>query len=342
MSIAQESPTKTLDFRQVVQRANGTIRMTTVILGALTWFAITATLWLGLFALDNLLDLPTALRFPFAIVGLIVTVGCFFKCVVGALRKHDSNELVALMLEERFGIEDNVLINTMQFEEMDYSDKQKDFIRATAGAATTGWSHVPLSQLWQPARLAKWCTTFAVLMALWITYSVVAPDYLKNAFTRYAFSFQDTAPAASTLLVMTPAEDLTIAEFEDLEVSLDVTKFANGQQLMVYPAIVYREGQGSVGTDGAEGAEVKMRPVVGNPNLYQYTFETVRRNFSFRIFVDGTYTRSVQVTVNAATKIVESTFTITPPDYVAQAPREQSGPPYPVKCLPESTAVAGR
>jgi hypothetical protein len=99
---------------------------------------------------------------------------------------------------------------------------------------------------------------------------------------------------------------------------------------------VYREGQGSVANDGTVGAEVKMRPVVGNPNLYQYTFETVRRSFSFRIFVGGTYTRSVQVTVDGVTKIVESTFTITPPAYVAQSPREQSGPPYPVKCLPAS------
>ena len=135
---------------------------------------------------------------------------------------------------------------------------------------------------------------------------------------------------------MSPAEDLTIAEFDDLDISLDVTEFADGKQLMIYPAIVYREGQGSVASDGTVGAEVKMRPVVGNPNLYQYTFEAVRRSFSFRIFVGGTYTRSVQVTVNAATKIVESRFTITPPAYVAQSPREQSGPPYPVKCLPAS------
>jgi hypothetical protein len=336
MSIAQTSPTQTLDFRQVVQRANGTIRMTKVILGFLTWFAIAATTWLGLFALDNLLDLPTALRFPFAIMGLIVTIGAFFKCVVGALRTHRSNEQVALMLEEQFGIEENVLINTMQFEEMGYSDKQKDFIRATASAATTGWSHVPLRELWQPARMAKWLAVFAVLMSLWIAYSVVAPDYLKNAFSRYAFSFQDTAPAAAASLIMTPAEDLTIAEFDDLDITLDVTKFADGKQLVVYPAIVYREGQGSVANDGTVGAEVKMRPVVGNPNLYQYTFETVRRSFSFRIFVGGTYTHSVQVTVDGVTKIVESTFTITPPAYVAQSPREQSGPPYPVKCLPAS------
>ncbi len=330
------SPAQTLDFRQVVERANRTIRMTKVMLGFLTWFAITATIWLSLFALDNLLDLPTALRFPFGIMGLIVTIAAFFKCVVGALRTHRSNEQVALILEEQFGIEENVLINTMQFEEMGYSDKQKDFIRATASAATTGWSHVPLRELWQPRRLAKWMAAFALLMSLWVAYSVVAPDYLRNAFSRYAFSFQDTPPAAAASLIMTPAEDLTVAEFDDLDITLDVTKFADGKQLVVYPAIVYREGQGSVANDGTVGAEVKMRPVVGNPNLYQYTFETVRRSFAFRIFVGGTYTHSVQVTVDGVTKIVESSFTITPPAYVAQPPREQSGPPYPVKCLPAS------
>ena len=78
--------TDTLDFGKVVNRAKRTIRMTGVMLGFLTWFAITATTWVCLFLLDNLMDLPTALRFPFAIVGLVVTVGAFLKCVVGSLR----------------------------------------------------------------------------------------------------------------------------------------------------------------------------------------------------------------------------------------------------------------
>ena len=336
MSNTQTKQSKGADFRHIVERANGTIHKTKMILGCLAWFAIVATTWLTLFAVDNLLDLPTALRFPFAIAGLVITLGSFFKCVVGSFRKHQSDERVALMLEEQFGIEENVLINTMQFEEMGYSDKQKEFILATATAAKTGWSHVPLRELWQPARLAKWGTVFAVLLVGWIGYGVAAPEYLENAFARYTFSFGDTPPAASASLVMTPNEDLTIAEYEDLEVTLDVTKFADGEPLMVYPSVVYREGQGRVARDGLEGAEVKMRPVVGNPNLYKYTFETVRRSFAFRVFVGGTYTRSVQVTVNAATKIVESVCTITPPAYIAQESREQSGPPYPVKCLPAS------
>ncbi len=328
------SQEKTLDFRTVVERANRNRRTSSVILGFLTWGAIVATMWLSLFALDNLLNLPTSLRFPFAIIGLVITVGCFFKYAVGALRERSSDELTALKLEEQFGIKDNVLINTMQFEDMGYSEDQKAFVNATADAATTGWNHVPLRELLQVGRLTKWSIAIVVLLVSWIAYSIVAPDYLESAFNRYAFSFVDTPPAAASKLVMTPAEDVTIAEYANLDISLDVSEFTKGKELVIYPSIKYKEGVGVFESQSVDGAEVKMRPVVGNPNLYQYSFETVRRSFSFRIFVGKTYTRNVQVTVNPAAKIIGSTFTITPPAYVAMPARTQSGPPNPVKCLP--------
>ena len=328
------SQEKKLDFRTVVERANRSRRTYSVILGFLTWGAIVATTWLSLFALDNLLNLPSSLRFPFAILGLVITVGCFFKYVVGPLRERSSDELTALKLEEQFGIKDNVLINTMQFEDMGYSEEQKAFINATADAATTGWNHVPLRELLQVGRLTKWSCAVVVLLVTWIAYHIVAPDYLESAFNRYAFSFADAPPAAASKLVMTPAEDVTIAEYANLDVSLDVSEFIKGKELVIYPSIKYKEGVGVFESQSVDGAEVKMRPVVGNPNLYQYTFETVRRSFSFRIFVGSTYTHSVQVTVNPAAKIIESTFTVTPPAYVAIPARTQSGPPNPVKCLP--------
>ena len=328
------SQEKKLDFRTVVERANRSRRTYSVILGFLTWGAIVATTWLSLFALDNLLNLPSSLRFPFAILGLVITVGCFFKYVVGPLRERSSDELTALKLEEQFGIKDNVLINTMQFEDMGYSEEQKAFINATADAATTGWNHVPLRELLQVGRLTKWSCAVVVLLVTWIAYHIVAPDYLESAFNRYAFSFADAPPAAASKLVMTPAEDVTIAEYANLDVSLDVSEFIKGKELVIYPSIKYKEGVGVFESQSVDGAEVKMRPVVGNPNLYQYTFETVRRSFSFRIFVGSTYTHSVQVTVNPAAKIIESTFTVTPPAYVAIPARTQNGPPNPVKCLP--------
>ena len=107
--------------------------------------------------------------------------------------------------------------------------------------------------------------------------------------------------------------------------------------MAIYPSIRYKEGVGILDSQSMVGGEVKMRPVVGNPNLYKYTFETVRRSFSFRIYVGSTYTHNVQVTVTPAAKIIESVVTITPPDYVAMPERTQSGPPTPVKCLPAAT-----
>jgi hypothetical protein len=109
------SQAKALDFRQVVERANHSQRTSSVILGFLTWGAIVATTCLSLFALDNLLNLPSSLRFPFAIIGLVITVGCFFKYVVGTLRERSSDELVALKLEEQFGIKDSRLQRRIRF-----------------------------------------------------------------------------------------------------------------------------------------------------------------------------------------------------------------------------------
>ena len=328
---------KTLDFRTVVEGANRSMHRTSVILGFLTCFAIIAMMWLSLFALDNLLNLPTSLRFPLSIAGVIITIASFVKYALGALFERRSDEEVALMLEDQFGIEENVLINSMQFEDMGYSDKQKAFITATATAATTGWSHISLRELWQVVRVTKWAAAFVVLIGLWIAYTVIAPDYLNSAFNRYAFSFSDRPPAAASLLTITPSEDLTIAEYDSLEIDLDASRLIKGKELAIYPSIRYKEGVGILDSQSMVGGEVKMRPVVGNPNLYKYTFETVRRSFSFRIYVGSTYTHNVQVTVTPAAKIIESVVTITPPAYVAMPARTQSGPPTPVKCLPAAT-----
>ena len=328
---------KTLDFRTVVEGANRSMHRTSVILGFLTCFAIIAMMWLSLFALDNLLNLPTSLRFPLSIAGVIITIASFVKYALGALFERRSDEEVALMLEDQFGIEENVLINSMQFEDMGYSDKQKAFITATATAATTGWSHISLRELWQVVRVTKWAAAFVVLIGLWIAYTVIAPDYLNSAFNRYAFSFSDRPPAAASLLTITPSEDLTIAEYDSLEIDLDASRLIKGKELAIYPSIRYKEGVGILDSQSMVGGEVKMRPVVGNPNQYKYTFETVRRSFSFRIYVGSTYTHNVQVTVTPAAKIIESVVIITPPAYVAMPERTQSGPPTPVKCLPAAT-----
>lgn len=334
MSIAASS-----DFGRlgpVVGRANHTVFITTAVLGVMIWFAIACGTWLTLFALDNLLKLPAALRFPLSIAGVILTVWSLWKYAITSIRRRWTNEQVALMLEKRYGIRENVLINAMQFEEMAYGERQKDFVLETAKAGALGMKSIPLSELWQYGRMTAWGVVFAVLLSLSAVYVLMLPRYAGNAFYRYLHSLSDVPPAGSVSLDITPGQDVTIAEHETLRISLVVGRLEGNDKLMAYPELFYKEGEGTVSGQRGDGTAATMQPVVGKANAYTYVFENVRHSFAFRVFVRDTYTRSIQVTVSPAPEIVESRFTITPPAYVAQETREEAGPPQSVKCLPKS------
>jgi len=333
------STAATLKFERLapaVSRANSAIFVTTAILGFLTWSAISASTWLALFVLDNLLMLPAALRFPLSIAATILTVWAFWQKVIVSLRNRRSNEQVALMLERRYGIAENVVINAIQFEDMEYGERQKDFVLETAKAGSLGLKSIPLRELWQFGRMSLWWFVFALLLSLWAVYILMAPRHADNAFFRYARSLSDVPPAGSVSLHVTPDHDVTIAEHEDLEVTLTVGELAGDRELATYPTLFYKEGEGVVSHQRGNGVEAKMRPVVGKANVYTHTFMGVRRSFAFRIFVLDTYTRSIQVTVNPGPKVAESAFYITPPPYVAGETRKQPGPPHPIKCLPHA------
>jgi len=334
MSTATTSKSERLG--PVVSRANATIFITTAVLGVLIWFTVSAGMWLTLFALDNLFKLPAALRFPLSVVAAILTVWLFWRYVIISVRNRMSNEHVALMLEKKYGIDENALINTIQFEEMKYGDHQKDFVLEIAKAGSSGLKRVPLRELWQFGRMGLWGGVFALFFSLFAVYVLTMPRYAENAFFRYAHGLSDVPPVGSVSLDVIPDHDVTVAEHEDLEVTLTVGRLAAGGELTTYPQLFYKEGVGAVGNHRGDGTEMKMEPVVGKPHVYRYTFEDVRRSFAFRIFVRDTYTRSVQVTVNPGPKIAESCFYITPPAYVAEETREEAGPPHPVKCLPRS------
>ena len=333
------STTTTSELKRLgpaVGRANTAIFITTAVLGFLTWFAISTSTWLTLFVLDNFLKLPAALRFPLAVAAAILTVWALWKNVIGSIMNRRSNEQVALMLERKYGIGENVVINAIQFEEMKYGERQKDFVLETAKAGSLGLKSIPLRELWQFGRMSLWWLVFAVLLSLWAIYVLTVPRYAANAFFRYSHSLSDVPPAGSVSLYVTPDHDVTIAEHEDIEVTLAVGGLAGDREVTTYPTLFYKEGEGVVGNHRGDGMERKMGPVVGKPNVYRLTFEDVRRSFAFRIFVSDTHTRSIQVTVNPGPKIAESSFSITPPAYVARETREQAGPPHPVKCLPRS------
>jgi len=323
-------------LRPAIARANAAIFVSTAVRGLLTWLAVVGGTWLALFALDNLLNLPATLRFVLSMGGVLVTIWVFWKQVVVPLSHRKTNEQVALMLEKKYGIPENVLINAMQFEGMQYGERQKDFILETTKAGSVGWQSVPLRELWQFGRLGAWALAFAVLASLIALYVLWLPRYAASAADRYLYSLSDVPPVGSFSLDLDPDRGVTIAEHETLPITLAVSELAKGAKLATYPELFFKEGVQEVDGSQSDGMAVMMEPVMGKPDVYKYTFEDVRHDFAFRVFAGDTYSHSIPVRVIPASKIVESRFSVTPPAYTAEEAYERAGPPHSVRCLPRS------
>ncbi|MGD0092490.1 MAG: DUF4175 family protein, partial [Planctomycetota bacterium] len=336
MTTATATAANGLAIGAVVARARTVVFLSRLALGILTWVVVCGGLWLGLFALDNVARLPTGLRFPLAVAAAALTLGGLWKYLLRPLTDRRSIEQVALMLERNYGIPENLLINSLQFEETEYGEGQRAFIEETIRAGTLGLAAVSLRELYQFSKVSKWTVLLSVTLCLWGGYVILAPRHLSNALQRYIFSLSDVPPVGSVNLNITPAGDYVLAERDDLQVAVEVAGLQAGDKLASYPELFWKEGTTPVEAQRGAGNRIVMQPWAGRANTYAHTFLGVRRGFAFRLFVRDAYSRSTQITVNPAPRIAESQFEVTPPAYVGGKAAAQLGPPQPVTCLPGS------
>jgi hypothetical protein len=320
-----------------VARARLTIYIARLTLGIVAWVVLAGAVWLILFGLDNLLRLPGAVRFPLAVAGVVVTLAGLWKNVVRVALDRRTPVQIAALLEQKYGIGKNVLVNSLQFGEGEYGERQRPFIQETISAGTLGLAAVSLRDLWQPLRLGKWGLVLIAILALWIGYAVLAPRYARNALDRYLYALADVPPVGSVELTVVPDTDIDIAEREDVRVTVEVTGVEPGEKLSSYPELFWQEGALAVEPQPGGATRVVMQPVVGRSNVYAHTFPGVRRSFAFRVFARDSYSRSTKVTVHPAPRIAEAQFRLTPPAYVGAPTTTLMGPPHPVSGLPGST-----
>lgn len=320
----------------VVGRARSNVYCSRLALGTVVWCITTGAIWLTLFALDNLFRLPGGLRFPLGIVAVLATIAGLWRNVLRPLFERQSPAATALLLEQKYGIGQNVLINSLQFSALEFSERQRPFIEETIGAGTGGLSAVSLRDLWQPVRLLKWGVVLALIAGLWGGYTALAPRHASNALARYLFPLADVPPIASVELKVSPAQDIAVAEGDNLRVTVEVAGLGEGQRLASYPELFWKVGIASVDPQPAGANRIVMQPIVGKTNLYTHTFFGIRRDLAFRVFAQDAYSRSIQATVHPAPRISEAQFRLTPPAYVGAAASVSMGPPHPVSALPGS------
>lgn len=297
-------------------------------LGAAACLAVGLAAALGACLVDNAVRLPAGLRLPVGAGILAALAWAAWRHLLQPLRAWRSPERTALMLERRFGVPDNLLINACQFERARLRPEEQIFSGRAIGMSLDRLAVLPLHELWEARRLRTWAAGAAIGAVLWSAYGLAFPRLAANACLRLAAPLSDIPPAGSADLILTPHADVRIDEGATLSVRLEV---AGREKAGAPPVIVWREGERRLEPDRT-GESAPMLPASA-PGSYVFAFAGAHRSFVFRVFAAGTYTRSVRVEVRPAPRLEGSGFTVTPPSYTGLEPVRLPGPPAPLAAL---------
>jgi len=307
-----------------------------LVLGGLVWTTVCLGVWLVLCFMDNLLHLPPGLRLALILgwVGLMIFE--FWKNLLSPILQLEGLEGTALLLERKHNVPENMLINALCFESREFSSDEKPFARRTVDTAISLMSTADLKKLWDKARIRKWLIAFLIIMLFWMVYGISQSRYVVNAFARFIRPLSDVPPAGSVELKVTPDSDVTIAEADDLIVSVEVEGRGGNGSLRSYPEIVWMDGADYISTEKGKGKSTTMQAVGDKQGVFNYTFAAVDRPFAFRVFAADTYSSSIKVMVNTVPRIKESQFHISSPAYTGVGQVSTMGPPEAVTGLADS------
>ena len=314
-------------IRELMFRLRKLMLTSQLLRGLLIWLVITLGFWLLLFTADNLLHLPEGLRLALSIGGLTLMAFELWQLLLLPIVRRQQLESVTLFLENRFSIPENMLINALCFESAQLSPKQEPFALETIRTGSEMMSKADVNELWQFKKLSRWSTVLLILIILWSLYGISHGRQLANAIMRYMIPLGDVPPASSIVLKVTPSGQVLMAEGDDLKVQVEVIGLEGDETLPRYPEVVWQRGVDYLGNERGENRSTTMQLASGARNNYSYTFKSVDESFAFRVFAGGTYTESVEVTVNRLPRIKESQFHITAPSYITGRRMSTLGPP---------------
>ncbi|HUU17916.1 MAG TPA: hypothetical protein VMW72_12250 [Sedimentisphaerales bacterium] len=325
--------------RETVARGRRIMMANRLVLGGLVWGTVCLGVWLALCFMDNLLHLPPGLRLAIVLgwVGLMIFE--FWKNLLSPILQLEGLEGTALLLERKHNVPENMLINALCFESREFTSDEKPFARRTIGTAISLMSTADLRKLWDRRRIRKWLIAFLIIMLFWMIYGFSHSRYVVNAFARFIRPLSDVPPAGSVVLKVTPDSDVTIAEADDLLVSVEVEGRGGNGALRSYPEIVWMDGADYISTEKGKSKSTTMQAVGDKQGVFNYTFAAVDRPFAFRVFAADTYSSSIKVTVNTVPRIKESQFHISSPEYTGIGKVSTLGPPEAISGLADSQVV---
>ncbi len=188
----------TLNKAALLRRVSLTLRM---LLLTCAWLFAAISIAL---ATDNLFNLSATTR---AVAALMFAGSMLFILVRVFLRywsKPVDSAKMAVYLEQRYGINDNRLINAVHFEkENELPDYIKDIFIGSAESACGGFK---LGRVWQHARLKPAALWSAAGLLVFLAYVVPFSSHAKNAFVRFLNPTTSVTPLNFTQFSVEPGD----------------------------------------------------------------------------------------------------------------------------------------
>ena len=311
----------------IVSSASRAIYTGRLVRSCMVWLAVVLSVGLLFFLLDNYLHLPAEIRMPLSIISLALAGYTLLRYVVKPYFARSSSDEVALEIEEKFELKDNILINSLQFESRDsihgkfrLRQFEKPFAATTIAQAINISKGISPSVL-KNSKLIRLLVTAVVCLGVgWLAYGIVNTRLAANAMSRFIKPLADIPPAGMVDVKIEPFGDIVVAEGDDLEVMISLVSHHDDYQLKKYPEIVWSRDVSyiDITPPGIKSSDANVRPVNaidGEPWKYKYVFKNIRHNMAFRVFAADTYSSSVRILVNKVPRVSSSEFFITPPDY---------------------------
>jgi hypothetical protein len=321
-----------------MRAAGARLKWSLLLAGLCGWMAACLGVLLLLFIFDYWLNLPAGLRLPLALGGAVWSGVLFFQKVLRVAWRRPRPEHTALLLEARYGIPDNLLINAIQFERQAIRPPELPFAARTVAASVDFASRLRVGELWDWPKLRAWGGAALAVAMVWAAIITFFPRQVGAAAARYALPLSDVPPPGDWVLKLTPGNDVTIAEGDNLEVCVEVEKNSRSTALAP-PLIAWREKSDFIPPAQDGGEHAVMGPLAqsgGQPASrggFVHIFANIQTPFAFRVFAGDTFTRSVAVKVLPMPRLQDAAFRVTPPAYTGQKPQTFAGPPAPLSAL---------
>ncbi len=329
---------KPSNLSNAMRAAGARLKWSLLLVGVCGWLAVCLGVLLLLFIFDDLFSLPAGLRLPLALGGAVFSGVFFFQKVLRVAWRRQTPERTALMLESRYGIRDNLLINSVQFQRQSLSPRELPFAARTVDASEHFAGGLRVGELWDWPKLRVWGGAACAVVLIWAAVIVFFPRQIGTAAARYALPLSDVPPPGDCVLRLTPDHDLTVAEGENLEVSVALEKTSNSVPLAP-PLIAWKDKSDFIQPAQSGGEHSVMEPLAQaagqppSPGKFVHAFANIQTPFAFRVFAGDTFTRSVAVKVLPAPRLQDAAFRVTPPAYTGLKPQTVSGPPAPLAVL---------